>query len=139
MSKARVAVLHVISGQLTFTAAAKTYGLSRQHQDRLLKRYRNGGLEAVDARSRRPASNPRAVSDDVIIAIVGLREQLSADGLDAGPLTLQWHLHQAGLPVPSTSPLHLPDTARYRLPDQRHCAPAPRTEPIARSPGPARR
>ena len=103
MSKARVAVLHVISGQLSVTAAAKTYGLSRQHLHRLLKRYREGGLEAVDARSRRPASNPRAVPDDVIIAIVRLREQLTDDGLDAGPVTLQWHLSQAGLPVPSTS------------------------------------
>ena len=103
MSKARVAVLHVISGQLTVTAAAKTYGLSRQHLHRLLRRYREGGLEAVDARPRRPASNPRAVGDEVIVAIVRLRERLTADGLDAGPLTLQWHLHQAGLPVPSTS------------------------------------
>ena len=103
MSKARVAVLQVISGQLTVTAAAKTYGLSRQHLHRLLKRYREGGLEAVDARSRRPASNPRAVPDDVIIAIVGLRESLIAQGLDAGALTLQFHLHRAGLPVPSTS------------------------------------
>jgi transposase InsO family protein len=103
MSKARVAVLHVISGQLTVTAAAKTYGLSRQHLHRLLKRYREGGLEAVDARSRRPASNPRAVPNDIIIAIVRLRESLVAQGLDAGPLTLQFHLHQAGLPVPSTS------------------------------------
>ena len=103
MSKARVAVLHVISGQVSVTAAAQTYGFSRQHLHRLLKRYREGGLEAVDARSRRPASNPRAISDDVIIAIVRLREQLTADGLDAGPLTLQWHLRQAGLPVPSTS------------------------------------
>lgn len=99
MSKARVAVLHVISGQLTVTAAAKTSGLSRQHLHRLLKRYREGGLEAVDPRSRRPASNPRAVSDAVIIAIVRLRESLVEQGLDAGPLTLQFHLHQAGLPV----------------------------------------
>ena len=66
-------------------------------------RYREGGLEAVDPRSRRPASNPRAVSDEVIVAVVTLREQLVADGLDAGPVTLQWHLAQRGLPVPSTS------------------------------------
>lgn len=84
MSKTRVAVLHVISGQLSVTAAAKTYGFSRQQLHRLLKRYREGGLEAVDARSRRPISNPRAVSDEVIIAIVQKREQLTADGLDAG-------------------------------------------------------
>jgi transposase InsO family protein len=28
---------------------------------------------------------------------------LTAEGLDAGPITLQWHLAQQGLPVPSTS------------------------------------
>src|SRR5581483_11807943 len=102
MSKVHVVVLEVVSGNLTVSAAARTYGLSRQHVHRLLKRYREGGLEAVDPRSRRPASNPRAVSDEVIVAIVTLREQLTADGLDAGPLTLQWHLQQRGLAVPST-------------------------------------
>jgi transposase InsO family protein len=103
MSKARAVVLEVVSGHLSVTAAARVYGLSRQHVHRLLKRYREGGLEAVEPRSRRPASNPHAVADEVITAIVRLREQLTADGLDAGPLTLQWHLTQQGLPVPSTS------------------------------------
>jgi transposase InsO family protein len=103
MSKARVVVLEVVSGNLTVSAAARAYGLSRQHLHRLLKRYHEGGLDAVDPRSRRPASNPRVISEEVIIAIVALREQLSADGLDAGPLTLQWHLAQRGLRVPSTS------------------------------------
>jgi transposase InsO family protein len=103
MSKARAVVLEVVGGHLNVTAAARAYGLSRQHVHRLLKRYREGGLEAVEPRSRRPASNPHAVADEVITAIVRLREQLTADGLDAGPLTLQWHLTQHGLPVPSTS------------------------------------
>jgi transposase InsO family protein len=103
MSKARVVVLEVVSGRLTVTEAARVYGLSRQHLHRLLVRYRLGGLDAVDPRSRRPASNPHAVSDDVIAAVVTLREDLVADGLDAGPVTLQWHLAQRGLPVPSTS------------------------------------
>ena len=85
MSKARVAVLHVISGQLSVTAAAKTYGISRQHLHRLLKRYREGGLEAVDARVAPPGQQSHAaVPDGVIIAIVRLREQLTDDGLDAG-------------------------------------------------------
>jgi hypothetical protein len=43
---------------------------------RLLDRYRQGGLEAVDPRSRRAASNPRAVPDEVIAAIVVMRETL---------------------------------------------------------------
>ncbi|POY31117.1 helix-turn-helix domain-containing protein, partial [Mycobacterium kansasii] len=70
---------------------------------RRLARYHSGGLEAINPRSGRPASNPRAVADEVIAAIVTTRERLVADGLDAGPLTLQEHLTQAGLAVPSTS------------------------------------
>src|SRR6201996_7490646 len=103
MSKARVVVLEVVSGHLSVSAAAQVYGMSRQHIYRLIERYRQGGLEAVDPRSRRPASNPRAVSDEVIAAIVVLRETLTAEGLDAGPITVQWHLARQGLPMPSTS------------------------------------
>jgi len=103
MSKARVVVLEVVSGHLSVTAAARAYGMSRQHIYRLVSRYRQGGLEAVDPRSRRPASNPHAVAEEVIAAVVGLREKLTAEGLDAGPMTLQWHLTRQGLPAPSTS------------------------------------
>ena len=64
MSKARVAVLHVVSGQLSVTAAAQTHGLSRQHLHRLLKRYREGGLEAVDPAldDARPATPARSAT-----------------------------------------------------------------------------
>ncbi len=57
-------------------------GIADLAQSALLKRYHQGGLEAVDPRSRRPASNPRAVNDDVIVAIVRLRENLVDRGLD---------------------------------------------------------
>lgn len=103
MSKARVVVLEVVSGNLSVSQASVKYRMSRQHIYRLKERYEHGGLDAVEPRSRRPASNPRAVSDEVIAAIVLWREKLSADGLDAGPVTLQSHLAQQGLPVPSTS------------------------------------
>ncbi|WP_157625853.1 helix-turn-helix domain-containing protein [Mycobacterium sp. 155] len=99
-------VLEVTSCRLTVTAATRTYGLSRQHIYRLLKRFQLGGLDAVDPRSGHPTSNPRAVRDDVIAAIVLLREQLTADGLDAGPLILQEHLPKQGLPAPATSTIH---------------------------------
>jgi transposase InsO family protein len=123
MSKARVVVLEVVSGNLTVTAAARAYGLSRQHIYRLLKRYRVGGLDAVDPRSRRPASNSRAVSDEVIAAIVVLREHLVAQGLDAGPITLQEHLAKQGLPVPAAS------TIRRILHHHGLITPAPRKRP----------
>ena len=123
MSKARVVVLEVVSGHLSVTAAARVYGLSRQHIYRLVNRYQQGGLEAVDPRSRRPASNPRAVADEVIAAIVLLREKLTTEGLDAGPLTLQWHLTHQGLAAPSTS------TIRRILHHHGLITPAPRKRP----------
>ena len=39
MSKHRVTVLKVVSKQLSVTAAAAEYGMSRQHLHRLLRRY----------------------------------------------------------------------------------------------------
>ena len=103
MSRARVAVLKVISKQLSVTTAAAEYGYSRQHLHRLVARYRAGGLEAVEARSRRPRSNPRATEDKVRDFIIKTRLELTAAGWDAGPVTIAWHLEQAGLHVPSTS------------------------------------
>jgi transposase InsO family protein len=103
MSRARVAVLKVISGQLSATAAAAEYGYSRRHLHRLLARYREDGLDAVDPRSRRPTSNSAATPDPVRERIIELRLQLTKDGLDAGPITIAWHLEQEGHRPPSTS------------------------------------
>ena len=56
MSKHRVAVLKVVTNQSSVTAAAAEHGLSRGHLHRLLRRYRQGGLEALEPRSRQPHS-----------------------------------------------------------------------------------
>jgi transposase InsO family protein len=103
MSRARVAVLKVISREMSVTAAAAGYGYSRQHLHRLIARYRAGGLDAVEPRSRKPLSNPRATGEKVRDFIVRTRLELTAAGWDAGPVTIAWHLEQAGLHVPSTS------------------------------------
>jgi transposase InsO family protein len=103
VSKNRVAVLKVVSKQLTVTAAAAEYGMSRQHLQRLLDRYRQGGLDAVESRSRRPLSSPQATSQEVRARVVQLRIELGSQGLDAGPVTIAWHLQQEGHRAPSTS------------------------------------
>jgi transposase InsO family protein len=103
MSKHRVAVLKVVSSQLSVTTAAASYGISRQHLQRLLRRYREGGLEALEPRSRRPCSSPGRIPEPVRERIVALRTELTAGGLDAGPVTIAWHLGREGHPVPSTS------------------------------------
>ena len=47
MSKARVAVLKVISKELSVTDAAAECGYSHQHLHRLVANYQAGGLDAV--------------------------------------------------------------------------------------------
>src|SRR4051794_35938257 len=103
MSRARVAVLQVVSNQLSVTAAAAEYGISRRHLHRLLVRYRDGGLDALEPRSRRPKTTPIATPETVRERVIELRLQLTADGLDAGPVTIAWHLEREGLRVLSTS------------------------------------
>ena len=104
MSRARVAVLQVVSQQLSVTQAAAEYRFSRRQLHRLLARYREGGLDAVEPRSRRPHTNPLAISDEVRERVIALRAQLTAEGLDAGPHTIAWHLEQEGHrpPAPAT-------------------------------------
>ena len=103
MSKHQVAVLKVVSAQLSVSAAAAQCGISRGHLHRLMSRYREGGLEAVEPRSRRPHASPQRTTNAVCDRIVELRTDLAARGLDAGPATIAWHLEREGLPVPSTS------------------------------------
>jgi transposase InsO family protein len=70
----------------------------------LLAAYRAGGLDGLEPRSRRPKTNPRATSALVRERVIELRRQLSAEGLDAGAVTIAWHLAQDGHkpPAPST-------------------------------------
>jgi transposase InsO family protein len=123
MSRARVAVLQVVSKQSTVTAAAAESGISRRHLQRLLVRYREGGLEALEPRSRRPKTTPNETSAALRERIVELRVSLTADGLDAGPETIRWHLERENLATPSTS------TVRRILHDAGLVTPAPRKRP----------
>lgn len=103
MSKNRVAVLKVVSGQMSVTAAAAAHGISRGYLQRLLRRHRDGGLDALEPRSRRPLTIPGRTPDAVRSRVVALRTELAAGGLDAGPVTIAWHLEREGLGVRSTS------------------------------------
>jgi transposase InsO family protein len=106
MSKHRVVVLKVVAKQLTVTEAAELYGLSRRHLHRLLARYWADGIDAIDPRPRRPKTNPRATPPEVTERILRLRAELAGNGLDAGPVTIAWHLEREGLQVPSNATIH---------------------------------
>lgn len=123
MSKHRVLVLKILAGELTPTEAANQYGLSRRHIHRLLARYRNNGLDAVDPQSRRPHTNARAIPTQLRDRIITLRHTLSAEGKDAGPNTIAWYLEHDGHDVPSTS------TIRRILHQAELITPEPRKRP----------
>lgn len=123
MSKSRVIVLSVVVQGLSKAEAARRYNVSWQWVHTLVTRYQTGGLEALEPRSRRPASNARATPDDLRERIVELRKQLDTDGLDAGPITIAAHLTNAGLTAPSTS------TIRRILHQAGLVVPAPKKRP----------
>jgi transposase InsO family protein len=103
MSKPRVIVLSVVVQGLSASEAAAKFGVSRQWVHQLLARYRADGLAAVDPRSRRPHANPRRTPAAVAERVVALRRSLTAQGLDAGPLTIAAHLGDEGLTAPAAS------------------------------------
>jgi transposase InsO family protein len=103
MSRARVAVLQVVAGQLSVTESAAKHGFSRRHLHRLLAAHREGGLDALEPRLRRPITNPARMSEALRGRVIALRQELTADGLDPGPVTIAWHLEREGLRAPSTS------------------------------------
>ena len=92
MSKARLVITAVeLEGRSPGEVAA-SYGLSRSWVYELLARYRAEGDAALEPRSRRPRTNPRATPPPVVELVLRLRRELSESGLDAGPHTLAWHL-----------------------------------------------
>ena len=125
MSKSRVIVLSVVHQGLSKAEVARRYGVSWQWVHTLVTRYDEGGIEAVDARSSRPLSNPRQIDDSLGQVIIDLRRSLTSEGLDAGPLTIAWHLEQRGLRVPSTSSIRRVIVAAGLVP------PEPKKRPAA--------
>ncbi|MFL0430276.1 helix-turn-helix domain-containing protein, partial [Kocuria palustris] len=93
----------VIDQGLTTTQAAEKFGISRQWVHVLVTRYRAGGSQAMHPGSKAPRRSPQRIPPPLRERIITLRTELTAQGADAGPETIAWHLHQEGLRVPSTS------------------------------------
>jgi transposase InsO family protein len=80
---------------------ACTGGVSKTWIYELIKRYRAGGYEALEPRSRRPRSCPRAVSGETVQAVVEVRAELEAQVHDAGAATIAYHLQSRIKEAPS--------------------------------------
>ena len=102
-SKSQVIILSLLHEGLTPTLAAQRFGVSRRHIHYLLVRFKAGGLEALEPRSRRAKSNPRAITQEIRDEIIRLRTHLLAQGLDAGAASISWHLREVKLHTPALS------------------------------------
>jgi transposase InsO family protein len=82
---------------------AAAHGVDRSWIYKLLARYRAEGDAGPVPRSRRPQHSPARLGTEVEEEIVLLRKQLSEEGLDAGAVTIHWHLSRHREAVPSVS------------------------------------
>jgi len=92
MGMARYVVDAVVSEGRSAREVARMHGISKTWIYELIKRYREGGYEALEPRSRRPRSCPHEASVETVRAIVQMRAELEAKGHDAGAATIAYHL-----------------------------------------------
>ena len=103
MSKRRLVITAVLAGE-SQSQVADRYKVSQTWISRLMARYRLEGEAAYEPRSRRPTSSPTAIAGSVVELIVRLRNELTEQGLDAGPETTCRHLeHHHGARVSRAS------------------------------------
>jgi transposase len=103
VDKARYLVeAHVLEGRSVSELAA-AHGVHRSWIYKLLARYREGGLDALQPRSKRPRSCEHETPAEVVKAIVELRGELESQGHDGGAETIAYHLAQTHKDIPSVS------------------------------------
>ncbi|HEV3093912.1 MAG TPA: IS481 family transposase [Solirubrobacteraceae bacterium] len=96
---------HVLGGRPVSELAA-AHGVHRSWLYKLIARYKHGGYQALQPRSRRPRSCKHQTPTEIVEKIVKLREQLVREGHDAGAATIAYHLRAEmtdGAPTPSVS------------------------------------
>jgi transposase InsO family protein len=106
MSKNTAIVLSVIEAGMSTSEAAQKFNVSPRWVQVLVARYRKGGVEALDPGSRRPHSNPRATSDEMIQAILQVRQELTRSGKDDGADSIAYQLQKQQTTPPSRATIH---------------------------------
>jgi len=92
MSKLRLVIAALFTEGQTPSHVAQRYGVHRSWVYKLKARYRAEGDAALEPRSRRPKTSPRAIAPETVDLVLRLRKELSEGGLDAGADTIGWHL-----------------------------------------------
>jgi transposase InsO family protein len=103
MELARYVVDAVVVEGRSYREVARAHGVSKSWVGKLVARYRSGGYDAIQPRSKAPKRIPHRTSDELEDEIVALRKELSELGVDAGAQTIAHHLSVRHAAVPSVS------------------------------------
>lgn len=82
------------------SALCREYGISRQTGHKWLRRYREQGYVGLVEHSRRPRSSPLATAEEIVVAIIELRERHASWGPDKIARAL---VRSLGIDAPSKS------------------------------------
>ena len=103
----KIIIETMLAAGMTQTEAAEHFNVSTRWIRTLHKRYKEGGIKALEPRSKRPHTNPRALNNNLVDRILQLRQELINRGTDAGAHTIGWHLEREGInPLPAPSTIH---------------------------------
>jgi len=103
MELARYVVEAVVLEGRSYRDVARAHGVSKSWVGKLVGRFRAGGYEAIEPRSRAPKRIPHRTPDGLEDEIVALRKELTELGVDAGAQTIHYHLVLRHERVPSVS------------------------------------
>ena len=106
MDPARYAVDAVVTEGRSLRSVASSLGMSKSWVAKQVTRFQVGGYESLVAQSTAPHRRPTQVAVELENEIVALRKQLSEEGFDAGPLTIQYHLRKRHGTAPGRSSIH---------------------------------
>jgi transposase InsO family protein len=118
MDRARYAVDAVLIEGRSIRSVASSLDMSKSWVAKQVSRYRSGGYEALAPRSKAPHRRPTQLAGELEDEIVTIRKQLDEEGLDAGPLTIQYHLARRHGTAPGRSTIHRALVRRGFVPPQ---------------------
>lgn len=96
MTKYEILIKAVTLQGMTYGQTAAHYGVSKTLVHKLHHRWLTEGETAYEPHSRRPKSTPNRTPEHIQKRVLELRDQLTADGLDAGADTITEHLAREG-------------------------------------------
>jgi transposase InsO family protein len=103
----RLLIATIETQGLNVTGFCHDHGISTWSFYEIRRRFRSGGVEALEPRSRAPHRIANRLAVEVEDQIVAIRKELTDAGLDAGADTILWSLERIGIePLPSRSTVY---------------------------------